>query len=212
MKATPWSFMYALHMPVLLGCLCLPVLAVDKTVHISAKGVSAQATWEDTDPSGCVSRHVHVFAANGKVSPGSDIGPVQILFAQVFRQDECTGSVLLDASVFLTLPDKLFQIKNNMSTATLAATVEAHDAISGQDFPLAINLTWTPNSDTFPYREREKFASANGGYVLLSYGKARTAVAGGAVTLLGENVTPRSSDFGQMNLDGFNDLSFRSKE
>jgi hypothetical protein len=107
---------------------------------------SADAYLVSTDPSGCISTSVSVYLEDfveGSSGPGN---PQSRTFLSVYRFNECTHTVLIDAGGFASLADSNFQFSRNLDSATLNATVHVQDFVSNSSFDVLVDLTWTGTS------------------------------------------------------------------
>jgi hypothetical protein len=126
--------------------------------HTAASAEARQKYWNvstfisSTDPSGCISTTVSVFAYEqvilGQPSPGSPDSAVHLLIKQF---DTCGGRILLDAEAFSSLADSDLQISGNLASATLNTTVTAYDAVSNSYFDVLIDLMWTGTGSLLHY-------------------------------------------------------------
>jgi hypothetical protein len=170
--------------------LAVPAGAGAETLHVKYQGLTAQAAFSSTQ--GCVQTIVYVLASDGrvKIDPG---GPEAASGNTVFiyQTDVCTQTQLVDAHghAFLT-PDE-FQIDDAFSAATLTATVEVSDTITGRSFPVHVSASWTGFGDTFSIDERYRDEPAPGTWVNFHLnGTARQATAIGTVLDGTTNLTP----------------------
>jgi hypothetical protein len=128
-----------------LMALALPARAAGaETLHFSFAGQTADATFFSTDPSGCVSTEVFLLVTDGRSKSGSGpptVAPSAIII--VSQADTCTQTVLIAADGTAVLAPGQFQIDNQLTAATLTATIEVFDFVSGASFPLEVNVSWT---------------------------------------------------------------------
>jgi hypothetical protein len=139
---------------VVLMALALPVRAAGaETLHVNFKGQTAQAEFSSTH--GCVQTVVYVLASDGrfKTDPG---GPEAASGAEsyIFQSDVCTQTQLLAAYGFAVLAPSEFQIDQQFTAATLTATIEVFDDVSGTSIPVAVSVRWTGFGDTFSQDDR----------------------------------------------------------
>lgn len=107
---------------------------------------SADAYLVSMDPSGCISTSVSVYLEDftqGSAGPGN---PQSRTYLSIYRFDECTHTVLLDAGGFASLADPNFQFSRNLDSATLNATVHVQDFVLNSSFDVLVDLTWTGTS------------------------------------------------------------------
>lgn len=108
------------------------------------KGATGDAFFSSVDGSGCVTTDVFLFANDEAIHnpPGSgSSSSVTSLF--ISQYNFCTGTQLLGASGFATLAGGDFQVQNKLDAATLNATVNVVDFMTGNSFNVAINLAWS---------------------------------------------------------------------
>jgi hypothetical protein len=176
---------------VVLMALALPARANGAvTLHVSFKGQTAQAEFSSTQ--GCVQTVVYVLATDGrfKTDPG---GPEAASGAEVyiFQSDICSQSQLLAAFGFAVLAPDEFQIGQQLTAASLTATIEVSDEVSGTSFPVAVSVRWAGFGDTFSDDERYRREEAPGVWVNFHLdGTFRQATASGTVSDGTTNFTP----------------------
>lgn len=109
---------------------------------------SADAFFSST--SGCVETFVGVFPVAFKDrQSGQVVGASMNMQLEQF--DTCTNTQLLQASPgIVALSDNEFEMSEGLNKARLHVAVTVRDAVSGQDFPIAIDLRYQrvgPRSD-----------------------------------------------------------------
>jgi hypothetical protein len=166
----------------ILMALALPVRAAGaETQHVSFKGQTAQAEFSSTE--GCVLTVVYVLATDGRVKldPG---GPEAASGAETYisQFDVCTQTQLLAAYGFAVLAPEKFQIDEQFTAATLTATIEVSDVVSGTSIPVDVSVSWTGFGDTFS--EDDRFHLKAPGFKLNFHldGTFRAATASGTVS------------------------------
>jgi hypothetical protein len=186
--------------------LCFLLIAFFTPSHAMAavesfkfKGESAFATFSSVDPNdSCIQVAADVFVSEGvqKGGPGKPETTSQ-LFVQLVRFNNCTGEVLVSAFGSPTLSAEAFQV-DKLNSATLNATVEVCDAVSGSCLPAEISLTWTGSGEVV--RDKFSFHSDSGRCKIRSQSKStsRAAVATGSVTAFGTNFTVEPALFAQI--------------
>jgi len=178
-----------------LATFSLPTTAWAASVF-NFKGQSADAFFSSTDPSGCIFTDVFLFASEqtfqnppGPGIPSSGTG----LFISQF--DSCTGTQLLAADGFASLAGPDFQVNRTLNSATLNATVNVFDFVSGASFDVDVNLTWTGAGPLARQNGHFHFQSpgciSNGSFS----GTFRSATASGSVSDGATNFTPAPSVF-----------------
>jgi hypothetical protein len=163
----------------------------------NVRGPSAFAEFSRTE--GCITTVVFVFGTEVKFHdpPGP---PTPVSFAEVglLQFDDCTGATLQAAFGDATLTDEAFQVNRELSSATLNATVQVTDEITGSTSTVEVDLTWTGTGELV--RETERFHSHAPGVNFQSRfnGRFRDAEASGSVSLGGVNLAQQPSEFAQL--------------
>jgi len=183
---------------VVLMALALPVRAAGaETLHVNFKGQTAQAEFSSTH--GCVQTVVYVLASDGrfKTDPG---GPEAASGAEsyIFQSDVCTQTQLLAAYGFAVLAPSEFQIDQQFTAATLTATIEVFDFVSGTSFPVDVDVSWTGFGDTFTVKDRFHQRAPGFKANFRFDGTFRDATAAGTVTDGTTNFTPEPAVFAQL--------------
>jgi hypothetical protein len=143
---------------VALLALAVPARAAGaEALHLSFDGLSAEASFTSADPSGCVSTEVFVFADDGhfRTGPGrlEKAATATVVVSQI---DFCTDTLLLAAQGLAVLTPGQFQIDGKITAASLTATIEVLDDVSGASFPVNISVSWTGVGDTFSVKQRSQ--------------------------------------------------------
>jgi hypothetical protein len=177
---------------VVLTALAVPARAAGaETLHLSFDGLTAEATFASTDPSGCVRTEAFVFTDDGhfRTGPGQ-LEKGSTATVAVSKFDVCTDTILLAADGFAVLAPGQFQIDNKLTTASLTATIEVFDFVSGTFFPVSINVSWTGVGETISVKDR-RHETFPGFKVLKRFdGTSRQAAAAGTVSDGTTNFTP----------------------
>lgn len=183
-----------------LSSLALPAQAAPgQTSQYRFSGQFADAYFSSPDASGCVSTDVYVFGVDGRVKyqPGR---PEAQSFAGLFvsRYDYCTDTLLLAADGYATLSEDALLIDRQLDSATLTATIDAYDYVSGATLPLTIDLAWTGSGDT--YRIKDHFQIKAPGFKLNARfdGTFREGQASGTVSDGTTNYTPEPAVFASL--------------
>ena len=107
------------------------------------KGRAADAFFSSS-PDGCFFTDVFVFASEEIFqSPPGPAGSFSGTFLFISQYDVCAGTQLRAAEGFAQLGDPDFQITRKLTSATLSATVNVFDFVSGTSFDVDVNLAWT---------------------------------------------------------------------
>jgi hypothetical protein len=129
--------------------------ASGNTFVVKFHGLSAFANFDSlVSPGSCVHNEVHVDAFQNTVQKQTTSG------ANVFigQMNWCTNAQILFASGSIYNPD--FLIDKELLSASLNTTIYVFDNVSGNTFPVSVNLAWTSNSaighenQTFYYHTR----------------------------------------------------------
>jgi len=173
-----------------LMALALPARAAGaETRHVQFQGLTAQAEFSSTQ--GCIETVVYVLATDGRVKtdPG---GPEAASGAEsyIFQSDTCTQTQLRAAYGFAVLAPDEFQIDERFTAATLTATIEVFDDVSGTSMPVAISVRWTGYGDTFSQDDRFHVKEPGLKVNFHLDGTFRQATASGIVSDGTTNLTP----------------------
>jgi hypothetical protein len=163
----------------------------------SVRGPSASSGFSRTE--GCITTEVFVFATEVKFhDPPGPPTPVSFADVGLFQFDDCTRTTLQEAFGDATLTDEAFQVSRKLTSATLKATVQVTDEISGSTSTLDIDLTWTGTGELV--RETDRFHSHAPGVNFQSRfnGRFRDAEASGSVSLGGMNLAQQPSEFARI--------------
>jgi hypothetical protein len=145
----------AVSLALVLMALALPARAAGaETQHFSLNGLFADAIFSSTDPSGCVSTVVDLLASDGSTKSGSGRPEATTTLIIVSQADLCTQTELIAASGRAVLAPGQLQIDNQLTAASLTATIEVFDFVSGASFPLNINVNWTGVGETESTKSR----------------------------------------------------------
>jgi hypothetical protein len=110
-----------------------------------------------------------------------------VLLEQV---DNCSFTILLSATGFTDLPPGAFQIKKNLTTATLNTSIDVFDVVSNTTFPVDISVSWTGTGTLTVSRNHNMFTAPGFRENLMFTAASRPATASGSVTALGTNFSP----------------------
>ncbi len=162
------------------------------------KGKSAEAYFFSTDPSGCVSTDVYVFASDDASVSHDPPGPPNsssgsVAYAGIFQYDycqytylyaDCYNSAPLAASDFVVTG-------RNLDSATLNTTLQCYDYYSGGSFDAPIALVWTAVGDPQSSSYSSHYRTA--GFIVHDRftGTYRNAEASGSVS----DFTPNPSSY-----------------
>ena len=132
---------------------------------------NALADFEQVD--GCIQTDVRVSGEDRRRVGNVDVfrEDAHTISVHVFRKDQCTDTVLIDALTFPSpeVTDSAFVVEPDMSGARLSATVVAHDIVSGTDVPLTVDVTWSPSGPLETTTGRRRVVLSDGTIVVSSF-------------------------------------------
>jgi hypothetical protein len=174
-----------------------------QSVHLTFKGLTADASFDNVDPTGCIETSVSITATNGTIKTVNVIGGPQAsssALVSLSQSDFCTLTVLLDAfstPVPLSLAAGAFQINTKLNSATLNTSADVFDTVSGNTFSVQVSITWA-GTGGIPTAFRDMFVMRGPGVRINRSAFAITfdpATASGSVVIPGgTNLTPGPSD------------------
>src|SRR5262249_5721889 len=111
------------------------------TVDIQqVSGDSAQATFHSVDSTGCIVTDTFVSGSVGEVhNPPSGPADFQAVSVGISQFDQCRGLLLMSAAG--TTDSGSFSFANDMSTASLTATIPVDEFVSGTNFQLEVTIS-----------------------------------------------------------------------
>lgn len=173
---------------------CRSDAAPGQTFHFQFKGLSADAFFDSFDGTGCVETSAEITPFNDRSKMGGS-GPevFSAVSVSLFQYDSCSQTALFSAFAFVNLPAGAFQIKQNLSSATLNTTIDVFDGISGTTFPVDISISWTGTGPITASHEHFIFRAPGFRQNFHLNGKSNPATASGSVTVGGTNFTPSPS-------------------
>lgn len=191
---------YLLTAAVLFVTLVLPcrsAAAPGQTFHLKFTGLTANAFFDSFQ--GCVETSAFVQAFNNRLKMvGGRPETTPSAFVSLFQFDNCSFTVLLSASGFADLPAGAFQMKQNLDSATLNASVDVFDSVSNTTFPVDISVSWTGSGALTVSRFHNIFRTPGFRENFASTGVSRAAAASGSVTALGTNFSPGPAVFADL--------------
>jgi hypothetical protein len=168
------------------------------TLHFSFKGQFAEAVFDSVDPSGCVETFVFVEGINGTVKEAGKPAVSSTAVITIDQFDFCTGTETLFAVGEATLAAGEFQIDKMLTTATLNATIEVSDFVSGTSFPVDVSVSWTGVGATTTQKDHFQIKGPDFKVNSRFMGTFRDATASGTVSDGTTNFTPESAVFADM--------------
>jgi hypothetical protein len=169
-----------------------------ETLHFSFKGQFAEAAFESIDPSGCVDTFVFVNAVDGTVKEKGHPAASSMAFIAIDQFDFCTDTELLFAEGEATLAAGEFQIDKMLTAASLNATIEVTDFVSGTSFPVDVSVVWTGVGATRKEKDHFQIKAPDFKVNARFMGTFRDATASGTVSDGTTNFTPESAVFADM--------------
>jgi hypothetical protein len=169
-----------------------------QTRHFSFKGQFATAVFQTVDSSGCIKTFVTVIAEDHRIKQAGPPEATLRATIELLQLDSCSGKLLLSALGVATLTPDQFQIDTQFNAATLNATIEVTDFVSGNTFPVDVSVSWTGSGDIV--REKDHVHLKEPGFKLnaRSIGTSRNAIASGTVSDGTTNFTPEPAVSAEM--------------
>lgn len=127
-----------------------PAHAGTQTTHFSFNGQSAQASFHSVD--GCADTLVTVFASDGPFKEDGDPATQSRAGVIIDTFDVCTNTQLFLATGDSPLTREQFQIDDDITSASLNATIEVTDDVSGSTFPVNATINWIANGTLFSFK------------------------------------------------------------
>jgi len=192
-----WIMKKNWYVPALLALtlftLALPVSAASADRY-RFRGQNVSAEWESFN--GCLETFTYVFAAESQThdAPGAPSTTAGVSVG-VSVYDYCAGENLLSAFGSATLPEGTRLISGGLQSATIQATVQAYDYISGATVPVTVDLHWEGQGEITRSTNRSNYQSSGYRYSLSSSGTSRPASVTGDVTVAGVSYTSPESLF-----------------
>jgi hypothetical protein len=174
-----------------------PAATAGQTVSVfRQKGNTATATFLATDPNdSCLINFVSV-AGSDRIEKLLASGGIQVLrtVLDVVVFDACTDTVLFGGGGATNVHTLL--VAQDLSSASLTATVTIQDALTGSFSTFEVNLTWTATSEPTRTVFKDNFKDKELGIKIKvrSRSTMTEAVAEGTVVGLGRNFTPELSE------------------
>jgi hypothetical protein len=183
------------------GELCLAGLTLPTAVwageHFTFSGPSAVVSFVSTE--GCITTDVSVFASDESLhDPPGPPTPMSVANVMIDQFDNCTGATLLSAFGEATLTDQAFEVKSQLTSATLNATVQVTDSITGSTSNVDVDLTWSSIGDLFQQTLHTHVHTPGLISQSRSNGAFREAQASGSVSLGGVNLATQPSNFAEI--------------
>lgn len=140
-----------------LAVLVLPSAALAADIY-HFQGETASVEFFSIDPAGCIVTSVVVYANESRnmILQGP---PVKRAAADVhiYQYDQCTWQSLICATGTAALPTGSLDIANNLSSASVQATIDAYDLCNGTTQPVTFAITWTGDGEVIRGRQNYSF-------------------------------------------------------
>jgi hypothetical protein len=135
------------------------------------------------DRGGCVVTSVRLGVFEEVTRRGGPPVPSSMILLSVYKADECTGEIFLNADANQALADRDFVVQGNLQRATLVTSVGAYDQVCECTIPIEIDLTWTAIGPVDASHVDERFVLSSGSFSLRSdSSKSCQAIAVGTVS------------------------------
>lgn len=190
-------------LPAILFCaaLALPsssAAAPGQTFHSKFKGLTADAAFFSSDPSGCVTTSAFVTATNGRTAMLGRPEASSSVSVSLSQFNGCTGMDLLEAFGFATLPEGAFLINKKLTSATLTTSVEVSDFISSTTFTVDISLSWSGSGALSASKDHFLLRQPGLTVNLTAFSTSRQATASGSMAGNGTDFSPFPSAFADL--------------
>jgi hypothetical protein len=191
---------YLLPASLLCAALAFPCRSAAMTSHFKFTGLSATASFDSFDVTGCVETSVFLQAFNNRIRTVGRPETTASVFVSMFQADNCTSTILVSASGFAELPAGALQIKRNLNSATLNTSVDVFDFVSSTTFTVDLSMTWTATGAVTVSKFHSIFRAPGFMDNFMFTGESRPAAASGSTTGLGMNFTPNPAVFAELDL------------
>lgn len=172
----------------------VPAAASAENYRFQFRGSSAYASFWDTDTTGCISTYasVSLYENRFKEQPG----PPQeepALDVYIYRYDYCQDIYHFYASGHATLSPDAFSLSNSLQSASVTATVDVFDWITGEQSSVSVDLDWTGVGETFHGSSRYQTITPHYKYISRSSGSSRDAQVAGTILMGATNLAVGTS-------------------
>ncbi|HKH43820.1 MAG TPA: hypothetical protein VKM72_04065 [Thermoanaerobaculia bacterium] len=169
----------------LLATLALPSAALAETSHF--RGKTAYGDFYSFDPTGCISTSVYIFATESRsqVSPGGGSADGTAASISIYQYNDCTYEEVACLYGSISPSNSEFNIAGNLASATLNATFEAYNCLTGAAQPVSAAMTWTGEGDVSRGSYHNSYSFGGYRYSYRSSGQSRFATLSGSVTFGG---------------------------
>ena len=204
MKTQRNYFVAAGLLALMLALPCRSAAAPGQTSHFKFKGLTANALFDSV--AGCVETQAIIQALNTRIKTVGPPGTTPSASVALFQFDNCSFTLLLSAFGFTDLPPGAFQIKNNLTTATLNTSVDVFDTVSNTTIAVDISLSWS-GAGTLSVSKTHALTTSPGFRENFMFtGSSRPATVSGSVTALGTNFSASPAVFADLEDQKVGDL------
>ena len=194
----PRFLRFAAAVALALGGLAVPTagLAAGLTgpIIFHSNGTGADATFLSVD--GCIETDVEVHAVVSAQSSEADV--------LVGQFNTCTSTPLVFAAG--SLPNPNFQIDKNLNAASLSNTITVTDKLTGNSFPVVVNVTWAGTGTITHVHQLFQTHTAGFTKIVNIVASVRSAVSSGSVSTL--NISLTNAVFGQLFRESIGAIEF----
>lgn len=174
----------------LTATLLLPASAGAATNQYRAQGETVVASFATVDATGCIWTYIEVYAYANRVRVDSGPSdPATGLDLYINGFDQCQGgSPVYDLYTGALVPSSALDVNGGLQSASLQATVDAFNWVTGTYEPVAIDLTWTGEGEALRGHTTSSATFPGGRYTTRLNGSYRLASVAGSVTLQSTNL------------------------
>ena len=168
---------------------------------VNLRGPLINASFSDTDPTGCITTDVFVSSNSGIEQDLPHTDHFGVASVSIYRYNSCTGATLLDAS---GLNDSLaagqLSVSQQLDRASLNTEITVSDLVTGSSFPVRVDVALTGTGEIV--RDHSNTNEIYPGCHIINRwkGSGRDAVATGTVTDGSTNFTPGPSNDAEIGL------------
>jgi hypothetical protein len=123
---------------------------------------SAIAVWESFDSTGCIRSLGIVLAERSFELPRGSSEPVTTAYVELSRFDHCANQPLffVQSDSPTPVPEEAFELKHNLSGATLSAVLPATDRVTGEPTTLDVDVVFNGVGDVIRQSSSQHSTSA----------------------------------------------------
>lgn len=172
-----------------LSSFVLPSTVRAETSHF--RGKTAYGDFYSADPTGCISTSVYTFATESRsqVSAGGGSTSGTSASISIYQYNGCTDEELSCLYGSFSPSSSEFDMAGNLASATLNATFEVFDCLTGATQPLSVAITWTSAGDVARGTSHYSYSYGGDRYSYRSSGQSRYATLSGSVTFGGTTLS-----------------------